>query len=47
MHKGIEKSGKHKIPIRYKSGDSIAFRIEGSGKVYIDDMKLMINDEVR
>ena len=47
MHKGIEKSGKHKIPIRYRSGDSIAFRIEGSGKVYIDDMKLMINDEVR
>lgn len=46
-HKGISKSGKHKIPIRYKSGDSIAFRIEGSGKVHIDDIKIMINNEVR
>ena len=39
-HKGISTSGKHRLPIRYAPGDVIRIRLEGSGKVCIEEMKL-------
>ena len=35
MHKGIDKSGRHKLPIRYVCGDTLGVRFEGSGDVTI------------
>lgn len=44
-HKGISKSGKSKIPIRYKSGDFLIIRFEGSGEVCITDMEMEFTTE--
>ena len=46
-HKGISKTGKHRLPIRYSSGDMLRFRIEGSGDVTITDLELEILVEER
>ena len=46
-HKGISKTGKHRLPIRYSSGDILRFRIEGSGDVTITDLELEILVEER
>ena len=45
-HRGISKSGKSKIPIRYKSGDCLILRFEGSGDVCITDIEMMFTTEV-
>lgn len=44
-HKGIDKGGKHKLPIRYNSGDTLRIRFEGSGEVHITDAELMMNSD--
>ncbi len=41
-HKGISKSGKHRLPIRYSPGDVLSFRIEGHGDVCISEIKLEV-----
>jgi len=41
-HKGIDKSGRHRIPVRYNSGDTLRIRFEGSGEVHITDAELII-----
>lgn len=46
-HKGIEKSGKSKLPIRYSSGDTLKIRLEGSGDVTVLDMNLLTLAENR
>ena len=46
-HKGISKTGKHRLPIRYSSGDILRFKIEGSGDVTITDLELEILVEER
>ena len=45
-HRGISKSGKSKIPIRYKSGDCLILRFEGNGDVCITDVEMMFTTEV-
>jgi hypothetical protein len=44
-HKGIDKGGKHKLPIRYSSGDRLRIRFEGHGEVHIMDAELMVNSD--
>lgn len=44
-HKGIDKGGKHRMPIRYSSGDSLRIRFEGSGEVHIMDAELILNSD--
>lgn len=46
-HKGISETGKHRLPIRYSSGDILRFRIEGSGDVTITELELEILVEER
>ncbi len=46
-HKGISKTGKHRLPIRYSSGDILRFRIEGSGEVTITELELEVLVEER
>ena len=41
-HKGISKSGKHKLPIRYAPGDTIRLRLEGSGNVCITELNMEV-----
>ena len=41
-HKGIDKTGKHKLPIRYNPGDILRLRLEGSGNVCITEMELEV-----
>ncbi len=41
-HKGIDKTGKHKLPIRYAPGDILRLRLEGHGNVCITEIKLDI-----
>jgi hypothetical protein len=44
-HKGIDKGGKHKLPIRHSSGDRLRIRFEGHGEVHIMDAELMVNSD--
>ena len=44
-HKGIDKSGKHKMPIRFNSGDTFRMRLEGKGEVHVLDMELTVNSD--
>ena len=41
-HKGISKSGKHRLPIRYNPGDTIRLRLEGSGDVCITELNMEV-----
>lgn len=41
-HKGIDKTGKHKLPVRYAPGDILRLRLEGHGNVCITEIKLDI-----
>lgn len=39
-HKGISKTGRHKLPIRYSPGDILRLRLEGSGDVCITEIMM-------
>lgn len=41
-HKGIDSGGKHKLPVRYAPGDVLKLRIEGHGRVCVEDMEIEI-----
>lgn len=38
-HKGISKTGKHKLPIRCNPGDTFRLRLEGRGRVCVKEIK--------
>ncbi|MBQ7974133.1 MAG: hypothetical protein IJ300_00380 [Clostridia bacterium] len=41
-HKGIQKTGKHRLPVRYAPGDILRLRLEGSGNVCITEIELEV-----
>lgn len=41
-YKGVDKTGKHKLPVRYSPGGILRLRIEGTGDVCITEIELEV-----